>query len=101
MEPFPIDPRSITSTEWLHTAQLVQFLWAIVVINVGIAFLMLLAHAVFPSMVATVEIPRSIRNIRPVFTLLAVIAFAGTLYALLSWLGLMGTIYDIYPKRLI
>jgi len=101
VEPFPVDPRTISGADWPGIEALVLFLWIVVVFNVTLAFFMLLAHAVVPSLIATAHIPRGLRNIRPVLTIGALVAFAGTAYALLNWLGVLGVLYDIYPKRLI
>ena len=100
MEPFP-DPRTITGADWPDIEALVRFLWMIAVCNVVLAFCMLLAHAVVPSFIATRQIPRGLRSIRPFLTIGALVAFAGTAFALLSWVGTLGVTYDIYPKRLI
>ena len=100
MEPY-IDPHTITTHDWSGLGDLVFLLWLVVIFNVTVAFCMLLAHAVVPSLIATGDIPRGLRSIRPFLTLGALVAFAGTAYALLTWLGIMPTLYDIYPKRLI
>ena len=100
MEPFP-DPRTITGADWPGIEALVRFLWMVAILNVVLAFSMLLAHAVVPSFIATRQIPRVLRSIRPFLTVGALVAFAGTTFALLSWAGTLGVIYDIYPKRLI
>ena len=100
MEP-NIDPRTIGIDSWPGLADLVFFLWLVVIFNVALAFCMLLAHAVVPSFIATGQIPRSLRSIRPFLTVTALVAFLGTAFALVSWLGAMGVLYDIYPKRLI
>ncbi len=97
----PIDPHTITSNDWPGFANLVFYLWLVVIFNVILAFCMLLAHAVVPSFVATGEIPRSLRSIRPFLTVAALVAFAGTAYTLLSWEGTLPILYQIYPKRLI
>lgn len=101
MEPFPVDPRTIAGTDWPGIEALVQFLWIVAILNVVLAFCMLLAHAVVPSLIATVHIPRGLRSIRPFLTIGALVAFAGTTFALVSWLGQLGVIYYIYDKRLI
>jgi hypothetical protein len=100
VEPY-IDPRTITSDYWPSFANLVFYLWLVVIFNVILAFCMLLAHAVVPSFVATGDIPRSLRSIRPFLTIAALVAFVGTAYALSSWVGTMPSLYEIYPKRLI
>lgn len=101
MEPFPIDPHTIVGADWPDIEALVRFLWMIAIFNVVLAFCMLLAHAVVPSFIATRQIPRGLRSIRPFLTIGALVAFAGTTFALLSWVGTLAVIYDIYPKRLI
>ncbi len=101
MEPFSVDPRFITSSDWFNVARLVQYLWIVVIINICVAFFMLLAHAVIPSLIATAEIPRGVRAMRPVFTIIAMAAFAGTVFVLLNWLGTLGVLYSIYPHRLV
>lgn len=101
MEPFPIDPHTIAGADWPDIEALVRFLWMIAIFNVVLAFCMLLAHAVVPSLINTVQIPRGLRSIRPFLTIGALVAFAGTTFALLSWVGTLDVIYDIYPKRLI
>lgn len=101
MEPLYVDPRFITSSDWFGIARLVQFLWLVVIFNVGLAFFMLLSQAVVPSLIATGEIPRRLTRVRPVLTLVGIIAFAGTLVILLNWLGTLSVLYNIYPRRLI
>ena len=100
MDPFS-DPRTITGADWPGIESLVRFLWIVAIFNVVLAFSMLLAHAVVPSLIATVQIPRGLRSIRPFLTIGALVAFAGTTFALLSWAGGLGVIYSIYEKRLI
>lgn len=96
------DPlRTITSADWQDLAFLVQLLWFLVILNVGVGFLMLLAHAVIPSMVATGHISRRLRSTRPILTLVALVLFAGTLFVLYNWVTYMATPYTIYPHRLI
>ena len=101
MEPFPIDPRTIAGADWPDIEALVRFLWMIAFFNVSLAFCMLVAHAVVPSFLATRQMPRGLRSIRPVLTIGALVAFAGTTFALLSWVGTLDVLYNIYPKRLI
>ena len=101
MEPFPIDPRTISGDQWSGFANLVWFLWLVVILNVTAGACMLLAHAVVPSFLHTVELPRSARGLRPIFTIIALVAFTGTIIILLMWLNTLGVSYDVYPKRLI
>ena len=101
MEPFPIDPKTIDASQWSGFANLISFLWLIVVLNVTAGACMLMAHAVIPSFRHTVELPRSANSLRPVFTIVALLAFSGTLIVLVMWLGALGVSYDVYPKRLI
>ena len=101
MDPTHIDPRTITGGDWPGFANLVYFLWAAVICNVLLAFCMLMAHAVVPSLIHTAEIPRGLRVIRPFLTIGALIAFAGTAFVLLAWIGGLPVVYEIYPKRLI
>lgn len=101
MEPFPIDPKTISPDQWSGFANLVFFLWVVVILNVTAGACMLMAHAVIPSFRHTVELPRSANILRPVFTVVALLAFTGTLIVLLLWLGTLGVSYDVYPKRLI
>lgn len=100
MDPY-FDPRTITGADWPGIEALVRYLWMIAIFNVVLAFCMLLAHAVVPSLVASVQIPRGLRSIRPFLTIGALVAFAGTTFALLSWVGVLSVIYSIYDKRLI
>lgn len=100
VEPY-FDPRTITGNDWPAIEALVQYLWMIAILNVILAFCMLLAHAVIPSLIASVQIPRGLRNMRPFLTIAALVALTGTTFVLLSWVGTLGVMYSIYDKRLI
>ena len=54
MELFHGDPRTISANDWPALANLVYYLWAAVICNVTLAFCMLMAHAVVPSLIHTV-----------------------------------------------
>lgn len=96
-----IDPRTITGADWPGLQVLVVFLWLVVIFNVSFAFAMLFGHAILPSLIATGHIPQRLRNLRPVLTLLALVALVASLFVVSNWvLGLL-VVYNIYPKRLL
>lgn len=99
--PEAFDPRTITGGDWSHISALVFFLWLVVIFNVSFAFAILFGHAVIPSLTATGHIPAVFHRIRPFFYVLGLIALGVSVVVIANWLIGMGTVYDIYPKRLI
>lgn len=97
----PIDPRTITGQDWAVLPPLVNFLWALLIFNVGFAGSMLLAQIVVPSLIDTGHLPPEFGRIRPFLTVAGFICLAISATMVLNWLGALNIIYDVYPKRLI
>ena len=97
----PIDPRAITGQDWVVLPSLVSFLWLLLIFNVGFAGSMLLAHIAIPSLIETTHLPAEMSKARPVLTVIGLLSLSASVFMVLSWLGVLPIIYDVYPKLLI
>jgi len=79
-----VDPERMNFIDWANTASILHNLWLVLIFVVVFAFLMLLAHAVIPSALASGHVPEGVRNLvrkqrfpmyLTAFLLLGVIAF--------------------------
>lgn len=94
------DPKFITSAEWQVVANLVLFLWIVVICNVAFAGSMLLAHIVIPSLQSTGQLSENFAKFRPLLTFIGLMALAGTIFAVASWLLNLPVLFEIFPQRL-
>ncbi len=99
-----VDPRAITGFDWPFIASLVNFptgLWGLVFFNYSFASLMLLAHVIIPSLVATGHIPVSLQRARPVLTVVGALCLVGSACVMVNFINTLPIIYDIFPERLL
>ena len=80
---------------------LVYLLWGLVVCNVTFAGSMLLAHIVIPSLQATGHVKQSASVARPILTVVALVALAGTACVVFNFLQYLPILYQIYPHKII
>ena len=57
-----MDPEPLTKIDWTHLGTALHFVWLFVISVVGFASMMLLAHAVIPSLLNSGHIPEGLRN---------------------------------------
>lgn len=58
-----MDPHRLSSVDWTTTASILHNLWLVLIFVIPLAFLMLLAHAVIPSVLASGHAPEGLRNL--------------------------------------
>ncbi len=64
-----MDPPFVTNELWHDISTMLRFLWVYLLLIIGFAFNFLLAHAIFPSLVASGHLPARIARLRPLFYL--------------------------------
>ena len=56
------DPSRLTTQDWKTTSEILHFLWYNLITVILFASLLLLAHAAFPSAIASGHVPPGLRN---------------------------------------
>lgn len=92
-----VDPRFLTAADWDIIQSILIRGWMAAGFMLSFAFLMALAHAIVPSLVATRHIPQRAQSSRVLFYLLGFAALAGAAFTVASILGDIGIVQRIYP----
>jgi hypothetical protein len=97
-----MDPAFIDQATWQAiVALIVASLW-FTILAIGAALLLLVAHAVLPSLIATAQLPIQANWLRPVLSLLALGVAGFGILNLVSAVGLaVAVVRDLYPRFLI
>ena len=95
-----VDPAAITAEQWKIFETLVYCLAGIAICNFTLAVMFLFGNVVIPSMQATGHVKASASAFRPVFFLLGLVALAGTVYCVLTFVNNLSVVYAVYPHKI-
>lgn len=57
-----MDPSQLSHVNWSDTGSILHFIWLIVIFVILFAAVMVMAHAVMPSLLASGHVPEGLRN---------------------------------------
>lgn len=95
-----VDPAAITASQWEIFSLLTYCLAGIAICNFTLAVMFLFGNVVIPSMQATGHMKASASAFRPVFFLLGLVALAGTIYCVLTFVHNLSVVYAVYPHKI-
>ena len=93
-----IDPQPLSSADWSQVEATLGFLWLLWLSVVSMALLLLVAHAIIPSLSATGHIRPQIARARPVVYAAAAAAAAVALFAFIGFVSASEVLRTIYTK---
>ena len=91
-----MDPAPLANAEWLEIGKLLSSLWGMVALIVFVATNILIGHIFIPSLVASGHLPDVAQKTRPMFYVLAIAAFGGTIFLLSEVVELAGVLRRIW-----
>ena len=94
-----VDPAFISQADWKSVSQLLIAIWMILGSGLGLAFSMLLAHGMLPSLAASRDIPAATaQRARPPLYGAALVFLLLGLFSVTVLIGRLGTISDIFYR---
>lgn len=94
-------PQVPIPADWNSLTLLLLSLWLFAFVTITFAINVLIGHAILPSLSYTHELPFWLSLIRPVFYVIAVLAFAADVFIVIQLGNQLGILPAIYPHVLI
>lgn len=94
-------PGIMGPAEWNSLTALLITLWLFAFTTTVFTVNFLLGHAIVPSLAHTGHLPSWAKRLRPLFYLVAIVAFAADVFLVRQLGNQLGIIYVIYPRSLI
>ncbi len=93
-----IDPQSLSSADWNQIETTLVFLWLLWLSVVSMALLLLVAHAIIPSLTTTGHIGPRVGRLRAPVYAAAAVAAAVSLYAFIGFVTESEVLRTIYTR---
>ena len=93
-----IDPLQLTAADWNQVERTLGFLWVFWLTVVSAALLLLIAHAIIPSLVTTGHLGPQVQRVRPVVYIIAILVSLVAIYAFVGFVNESSVLRTIYTK---